>query len=284
MLPSLVAEPPTGSHWIHEVKHDGYRTLLLVDGGTATAFTRNRNDWTHIYPGIVAAAAKLKCRSAIIDGEVIFPDAEGRSDFHAIRAAIGNRGRGLVFVAFDLPFLDGKDLRSAPLEERRALLRKLIPTSAKSCLQFSEAVEGDGAACFAAAERLGLEGIVSKRLGSSYRSGRTDRWRKVKCWTESQFVIVGTEIDSRSGAPVALLAREEESGLRYAGGAFFALRAPQREALSDRLERLTAPKPAIPALRRRGARWVKPELVVGVKHLRGSGGLRHATVRSIEEA
>ena len=127
------------------------------------------------------------------------------------------------------------------------------------------------------------EGIVSKRLGSSYRSGRTDRWRKVKCWTESQFVIVGTEIDSRSGAPVALLAREEESGLRYAGGAFFALRGPQREALSERLDRLTSSKSAIPALRRRGARWVKPELVVGVKHLRGSGGLRHATVRSIEE-
>ena len=100
---------------------------------------------------------------------------------------------------------------------------------------------------------------------------------------ESQFVIVGTEIDSRSGAPVALLAREEENGLRYAGGAFFALRGPQREALSDRLERLTSAKPAIAALRRRGARWVKPELVVGVKHLRGSGGLRHATVRSIEE-
>ena len=93
---------------------------------------------------------------------------------------------------------------------------------------------------------------MSKRLGSSYRSGRTDRWRKVKCWMESQFVIVGTEIDSRSGAPVALLAREEESGTPIlAGGAFFTLRAPQREALSDRLERLTAPKPAIPALRRR---------------------------------
>src|SRR6476659_4809517 len=97
---------------------------------------RNRNDWTRVYPGIVAAAGKLKCRSAIIDGEVIFPDPEGRSDFHAIRTVIGSKGRGLVFVAFDLPFLDGRDLRWVPLEERRALLRELIPGSAKSCLQF----------------------------------------------------------------------------------------------------------------------------------------------------
>ena len=94
MLPSLVVEPPTGGHWIYEVKHDGYRTLLLVDGGQATAITRNRNDWTSVYPGIVAAASRLKCRSAIVDGEVIFPDSEGRSDFHGIRTAIGNKGRG----------------------------------------------------------------------------------------------------------------------------------------------------------------------------------------------
>src|SRR6188508_1044893 len=97
------------------------------------------------------------------------------------------------------------------------------PTATNSSLQLNEHVEGGSVNCFAA-EKLSWEGIVSKRLGSSYRSGRTDRWRKIKCWTENQFVIVGTEIDSRSGAPVALLACEEESGLRYAGGAFFALR------------------------------------------------------------
>ena len=220
---------------------------------------------------------------AIIDGEVIFLTWTAAPISRRFRVAIGNRGKGLVFVAFDLPFLDGKDLRSAPLEERRALLRKLIPASSKSVLQFSEAVEGGGPECFAAAERLGLEGVVSKRLGSSYRSGRTDRWRKIKCWTEGQFVVLGTKLDRRTGAPIALLGREDNEGLIYAGGAFFAMRGPRADALRERLERLTSTKPAIPALRHRGARWVKPELVVGVKHLRGSGGLRHATIRSFEE-
>ena len=143
---------------------------------------------------------------------------------------------------------------------------------------------GDGAKVFASAEQLGLEGIISKRLGSHYRSGRTDVWRKVKCWTESALVLIGTEIDKRSGAPMALLARQDEEGLRYAGGgAFFALKTAHRAALRDRMARLSADRSPIPALRKRGAQWVKPELVVGVRHLRGSGALRHATVHSVGE-
>src|SRR5215472_5197275 len=94
------------------------------------------------------------------------------------------RGRGLVFVAFDLMFLDGKDLQTLPIEERRAELRRLIPRSPKSRLQFGEAIAGSGPDVFASAERLGLEGIVSKQLGSHYQSGRAATWRKVKCWAE----------------------------------------------------------------------------------------------------
>ena len=168
---------------------------------------------------IVEAAGKLRCRSAVIDGEVVVLDETGRSDFGAVKTAIALRGRGLVFMAFDLMFLDGKDLRVLALEERRAELRRLIPRSPKSRLQFSEAIAASGPDVFASAERLGLEGIVSKRLGSHYRSGRVDTWRKVKCWTESALVLIGTEFDKRSGAPVALLARQGEEGLSYAGGA-----------------------------------------------------------------
>jgi ATP-dependent DNA ligase len=133
-----------------------------------------------------------------------------------VKTAIGLRGRGLVFIAFDLMFLNGRDLRTAPIEERRAELRRLIPRSPKSRRQFSEAIPGNGPAVFAGAERLGLEGIVSKRLGSHYRSGRVDNWRKVKCWTESALVLIGTEVDKRRGAPVALLARQGDEGLSYA--------------------------------------------------------------------
>lgn len=150
-------------------------------------------------------------------------------------------------------------------------------------IAFSYAVEGDGPACFAAAERFGVEGMSPGASGSAYRSGRTDRWLKTKSWTVGKFVVLGTKLDTRSGAPVALLARRDSEGLSYVGGAFFAMRGPRADALLERLEPLTSPKPAIPALRHRGAKWVKPELVVGVEHLRGSGGLRHAIVRSFEE-
>jgi bifunctional non-homologous end joining protein LigD len=136
---------------------------------------------------------------------------------------------------------------------------------------------------FASAEQLGLEGIVSKRLGSYYRSGRVDTWRKVKCWTESSLVLIGTEIDKRSGAPVALLARQDDEGLRYAGGAFFALKGAHKDALRERVARLRTDRSPVPALRKRGAQWIRPELVVSVRHLRGTGGLRHATVHSVQD-
>src|SRR5579859_6227179 len=122
MLPSLAAEPPASDHWIHEIKHDGYRTLLLVDDGKVQAFTRNRNDWTDRYRGIVAAAGKLRCRSAVIDGEVIVQGEDGRSEFTAVQDAIRWHPERLVFFAFELPFLNGEDVRDTPIEERRDLL------------------------------------------------------------------------------------------------------------------------------------------------------------------
>jgi DNA ligase D-like protein (predicted ligase) len=290
MLPSLAAEPPASDKWQHEIKHDGYRTLLVVDRGAVRAYTRNRNDWTDRYRPIVAAAAGLRCRSAVIDGEVIVQDEAGCSDFEAIRYAMANAPHRLVFFAFDAPFLNGEDLRDAPLEERRELLRIVLHQSfegrerTKSRIQFSDHVVGGGPAFFAGAERLGLEGIVSKRRDSRYRSGRTERWRKIKCWTTSELIVVGTALDKRSGAPIALLAQEASDGLRFAGGAFITLRGRERACFGEKLARLAADRPPLPMLRRREASWVKPELVVGVRHLRGPGALRHATVQELQDA
>lgn len=115
MLPSLTAEPPSSDHWIHEIKHDGFRTMLLVDGGTVRAFTRNHNDWTARYPGIVAAAAKLRCRSAILDGEVIVQDEAGRLHFDGINSTIRRQSDRLIFFAFDLVFIDGKAISATRL-------------------------------------------------------------------------------------------------------------------------------------------------------------------------
>ena len=147
-LLTSVDQPPQGDEWLHEIKHDGYRTLLVVDGKQARAYTRTGLDWTNLYPGIVSAAAKLNCRSAILDGEVIFQDERGASDFDALMSAIRWNPHKLIFYAFDLLHLDGKDLRDRPLLERRAKLNELLGLDEASPLQLSEEFIGDAAAFF----------------------------------------------------------------------------------------------------------------------------------------
>jgi bifunctional non-homologous end joining protein LigD len=134
MLPSLVLEAPAGDDWIHEIKFDGYRTLLAVDRGHARAFTRNGYDWSDSYRPIVTEAEKLRCTSALIDGEIVAAGGAGEGAFDSIRPAIARGGRGLVMVAFDLVYLDGEDIRSLPLQERRARLQRLLPKSPKARL------------------------------------------------------------------------------------------------------------------------------------------------------
>jgi bifunctional non-homologous end joining protein LigD len=125
--PMLSAKPAGGAGWIHEVKYDGYRTLVRLDGSQAQAFSRNGYDWTDKYQGVIEACRKLSCRSALIDGEIIVQDANGVSDFAALRAAIHREPHRLVMFAFDLLFIDGEDVRRLPLVERRAKLHRLIP-------------------------------------------------------------------------------------------------------------------------------------------------------------
>ena len=125
-LATSVDHPPPRAGWIHEVKHDGYRTLLIVERRKARAYTRNGFDWTDRYPAITKAAANLDCRSAIIDGEIIVQNENGGSDFEALKSAIRWQLQRLIFCAFDLLLFNGKDLRDHPLLERRAKLRELM--------------------------------------------------------------------------------------------------------------------------------------------------------------
>src|SRR5829696_634381 len=125
--PMLSAEPPAGAGWIEEIKHDGFRTLLRMDRGQARAFTRSGLDWSDKYQRVIEACRKLRCRSALIDGEIIVQDEKGVSDFAALRAAIDREPHRLVMFAFDLMFLNGTDLRRLPLLERREKLRQVVP-------------------------------------------------------------------------------------------------------------------------------------------------------------
>jgi bifunctional non-homologous end joining protein LigD len=281
-LPSLTDQPPEGADWIHEVKHDGYRTMLVIEGRVAHAYTRNGHNWSDHYPGIIAAARKLPCRSAIVDGEVIVQDFRGVSDFEALQAALRSKSASVVFYAFDLLHLDGKDLRERPLIERRAKLKRLIGADSKSSLQFSEEFVGDAAAFFRACAAHELEGMVSKLVSSRYRSGRSTAWLKTKCFIEGEFLLLGIDRDRKTRAPRALLAKAERGNLFYRGAAMIGLRGEEREELRHKMKELAVERPSISWLRNREARWVKPELSLKVRHLAfASGLLRHATVREL---
>ena len=279
-LASPVDQPPEGKHWIHEIKHDGYRSQVLFDRGQVRVFSRNGHDWTDRYPSIVRAAARLHCQSAIIDGEAIVQNGNGASDFESLQSAIRVRPHSIILYAFDLLHLDGKDLRQETLSERRAELKHLVGSDADSRIQFSDEFDGDGAALFKACAEKELEGIVSKHSLAPYRSGRSKTWLKTKCFTQSTFVVIGTDRDRKTGALRALLAHKDSAGLSYAGAAFIALAGNERTRFFAELERLATSWAAFKSSRLMDVKWCHPKLTVEVKHLAGSKTLRHATVRN----
>jgi DNA ligase D-like protein (predicted ligase) len=278
-LASAVEQPPEGRHWIHEVKHDGYRCQVHVEQGRTRVFTRNSHDWTDRFPSLVTAARVLACRSAILDGEAIVQNEAGVSDFEALGSAIQSRSPKIILYAFDLLHIDGRDIRQQMLSDRRTLLKRLVGDDAHSRIQVSDEFVGSGAELFDACRTLGLEGIVSKHAMAPYRSGRTKTWLKTKCFTESKFVVVGTDRDQKTGAVRALLSHQGSDGLTYAGAAFIGLRGEERKLFFDELERLTAAWGAFKDTRSNGPTWCVPKLTVEVKHLAGSKVLRHATVK-----
>ena len=176
-LPSLATKPPSGSEWIHEIKHDGYRLMICRDTAGIRLLTRRGYDWTARFPAIASAASVLRAKSFLIDGEAVCCDDKGIAVFDKLRQ---RRNEWSVFlVAFDLLELNGRDLRREPIEIRKAGLARLL-RNAEPGLQLSEHIEHEAAIVFEHACKLGLEGIVSKRRGSRYQSGRSSLWLKSK--------------------------------------------------------------------------------------------------------
>jgi bifunctional non-homologous end joining protein LigD len=280
-LASPVHQPPEGEQWIHEIKYDGYRCQVLIEPDRTRVITRNGYDWSDRYPSIIRAALALRCESAIIDGEAIVQDSTGASDFDALNTAMHWRPESIILYAFDLMHLNGIDLRQRALADRRAILKALLRSDDESRIQFSDEFVGDGAALFKGCADRGLEGVVSKHRMAPYRSGRTTTWLKAKCFTESIFVVIGTDRDRNTGAVRALLAHNDGSGLNYAGATFIGLRDDERDYFFAELERLTMSWETFKTSRHGDAKWCQPELMVRVKHLAGSKTLRHATVREL---
>ncbi|ESY39711.1 ATP-dependent DNA ligase [Mesorhizobium sp. RSR380A] len=276
LMPTLVEKPPEGDGWTHEVKFDGYRSQMIIDEDGTRIYTRRGLDWTTKYRDIVTASAELGAESAIIDGEIIVLNEAGLSDFGELRKAITRRQHDLYFVAFDLLHLNGHDLRDMALEERREILESMIPANIR--IQFSQALPGDAKAIFHLIDEAGLEGMVSKRRDSKYRSGRSTAWLKIKSYMVEEYDLLGVEREP--GKPAFALMADRKTG-QYVGSAFINSGRAIRERLWKRVQEHAGPAPK--GMKRPATQWVKPGLIGRVKHLRGEDDLRHASLQDFRE-
>ncbi|MEX3941807.1 DNA ligase D [Paraburkholderia sp. BR10937] len=269
---------PGGNTWLYEMKFDGYRVLARIDRhargkGDVRIFTRTGNDWTAKFPRQVQALRALKVESAWLDGEAVVLDAAGVPNFQSLQNAFdAGRAGDITFWLFDLPWLDGVDLRGVALEARREKLSALLARKPDDALRFSEAFEGEPQALLEAACEANLEGLVAKRRDSPYTSTRRAAWLKLRCSRRQEFVIGGfTEPKgSREGFGALLLGVYGDDGaLQYAGRVGTGFDAARLEAIAGELrarERKTSPFEAVPAAERRaGVHWVRPELVAEVR-------------------
>jgi bifunctional non-homologous end joining protein LigD len=293
-LATLVTASPEGEGWVHELKYDGYRMLGRVRDGAATLWTRNGNDWTAKLSHIAAAAADLPVKTAWLDGEVVALLPDGRVSFQTLQNAFDQHSdSNLVYFVFDLLYLDGYDLRSAPLLERKRLLSALFNDSSPSdVIRYSDHIIGRGDVAFTEACRSGMEGLIAKRADASYVAGRNRNWVKVKCGRRQEFVIGGfTEpAGSRTAFGALLLGVYDEQGrLRFAGrtGTGFSDRSLQE--LHRRLKKLEQSKPPFVnppgGSEGRGVHWVRPKLVAEVAFAEWTheGQLRQASFQGLRE-
>jgi bifunctional non-homologous end joining protein LigD len=191
MLAVSAATLPTGAQWSYEVKWDGYRTQGVKNGTAVSLASRNLKNITRQFPEVAQAISRLPAESAVIDGEVVALDAEGRPSFQALHHST-TAGLTVVLYAFDLLHLNGKDLTRAPLDDRRAALRQIVSATGDPALLLSEPLPGTPEQIASAVRRLGLEGVVAKRRRSAYAAGRrSDAWVKVRFAKRQEFVIGG---------------------------------------------------------------------------------------------
>ena len=301
LLPSFVEpsfaspcdRPPSGPRWVHEIKHDGYRIQARLDGGKVQLLTRKNLDWTKRFGAIANALAELRVGAALLDGEVVVEEANGLSTFNGLQADLSSgRQDRMRYHAFDLIYCDGYDLTPATLIDRKRVLEQVLTElPAGSPVRFSEHLDTDGPTMFEHAGRLGLEGIVSKRLDMPYRSGRTDDWLKSKCVARQEFLVLGHIPSSVAAGMVGalMLGYRQNGKLVYAGRVGTGWSTAEARSLKEKLEKIAAGKPALakplPAGADKGARWCEPLLVADIQ-FRGwstDGMLLRASFKGLRE-
>lgn len=289
-LAQLVKTVPQGKAWIHEIKWDGYRQLCRIHNGKAQFITRSGLDWSSKYPKLVEAALKLPVHNAIIDGEVVWLNERGHSDFQGLQNALSEKKHArMVYYAFDLLFLNGEDLRNVPLIERKATLKKILLAKKNEKIIFSSHVEESAPQLFKEVCRNALEGLVSKDGRWGYESGRSSHWQKTKCSLRQEFVIGGYTDSPSKGRPFGALLTgvyDKNKKLRYTGkiGTGFSLNTMKdlKKKFSP-LVRKTSP--FLESSMEAGTHWLKPKLVAEIdfKAWTSEGIIRHGSFQGLRE-
>jgi len=276
-LAVAVDAPPPGQ-WRYELKFDGYRLLARLENGKARLLTRNGHDWSARLGPLKSAVEALGLANAWLDGEIVVPDERGVPDFQALQNALEEGRNGDIrYYLFDLLHLEGEDLRSLPLDNRRARLRRLLGPEGHARIYYSEDFAVPVEDILAGACELHMEGVIGKRVGSHYRSARSTDWIKLKCRLRQEFVIVGYTAPQggRQGFGALLLGVHDEEGvLRYAGRVGTGFTGESLNALYARLQPLLREEPAVEGApdsgvrsgaRSRGVSWLAPELLCEVE-------------------
>jgi bifunctional non-homologous end joining protein LigD len=282
MKARLVEKPPSGE-WLYEVKFDGFRALAIKSHKAVQLLSRNQNDLGTKFPGILTDLSSLRVKQAIIDGEIVALTETGRSSFQLLQAYdLGEKKPPIVFYAFDLLFLDSKDLRREPICRRKELLEKVLVDAPES-VRFSPSLQGDLSELLESARNLGLEGLIGKRQDSLYEEGkRTGSWIKLKLSNEQEFVIGGyTEPKGgRAFFGSLIVGVFENNQFLFAGKVGTGFTEASLKALYRKLEPLADSKcpflnlpekksfrysPGLTASEMKKCHWVKPKLVCQIK-------------------
>ena len=288
-LATLVAEPPSGKNWLHEIKFDGYRIIAVKKEGKTKLLSRNHHDWTKKFPQIAAAINQFPANSLILDGEIVVLDEHQRSNFECLQQAIKNKDDNFIYYVFDLLYLDTQRTTSLPLLERKKLLGTLF-SKKQPDIKLSEHLIGSGKQIYKKSCELGLEGIISKDARSVYTQRRTQDWLKSKCSKHEEFVIVGfTQPKNKRSHFGSLLlgTHNNKKELIYCGhvGTGFSeknLRAIKNELSKNIVAR--APLKQIPK-NTRGVTWVKPVLMAEVEFVEwtNAGLLRQPSFKGMKQ-